>query len=144
VISLSDTPALAFLPVLKLVQNILYIFWQCTPIVYICDIWSILNTNISQKKNPLCKLFQYRNISKLPMKNERIWSYVKETTSHLQNKLTKNIHLGVVTSTRPPFSWKYKLNYPWISFTHVKYNYTHRFPTSPLSIFLYTLVNMLL
>ena len=27
-------------------------------------------------------------ISKLPMKNERIWSYVKETTSHLQNKLT--------------------------------------------------------
>jgi hypothetical protein len=31
------------------------------------------------------------------MKNERIWSYVKETTSHLQNKLTKNIHLGVAT-----------------------------------------------
>jgi hypothetical protein len=26
------------------------------------------------------------------MKNEWIWSYVKETTSHLQNKLTKNIH----------------------------------------------------
>jgi hypothetical protein len=39
-----------------------------------------------------------RYISKLPMmKNERIWSYVKETTFHLQNKLTKNIHLGVVT-----------------------------------------------
>jgi hypothetical protein len=54
---------------------------------------------------------EYRYISKLPMKNERIWSYVKETTSHLQNKLTKNIHLGVTTSTRPPFSWKYKLNY---------------------------------
>ena len=31
------------------------------------------------------------------MKNERIWSYVKETTSHLQNKLTKIIHLGVAT-----------------------------------------------
>ena len=31
------------------------------------------------------------------MKNERIWTYVKETTSHLQNKLTKNIHLGVAT-----------------------------------------------
>jgi hypothetical protein len=31
------------------------------------------------------------------MKNERIWSYVKETTSHLQNKLIKNIHLGVAT-----------------------------------------------
>ena len=46
---------------------------------------------------------EYRFISKLPMKNERIWSYVKETTSHLQNKLTKNIHLGVATSTRPPF-----------------------------------------
>jgi hypothetical protein len=45
-------------------------------------------------------------ISKLPMKNEWIWSYVKETTSHLQNKITKNIHLGVATSTRPPFSWK--------------------------------------
>jgi hypothetical protein len=27
---------------------------------------------------------EYRYISKLPMKNERIWSYVKETTSHLQ------------------------------------------------------------
>ena len=40
---------------------------------------------------------EYRYISKLPMKNERIWSYVKETTSHLQNKLTKNIHLGVAT-----------------------------------------------
>ena len=47
---------------------------------------------------------EYRYISKLPMKNERIWSYVKETTSHLQNKLTKNIHLGVAKSTRPPFS----------------------------------------
>ena len=40
---------------------------------------------------------EYRYISKLPMKNERIWSYVKATTSHLQNKLTKNIHLGVAT-----------------------------------------------
>ena len=29
---------------------------------------------------------EYRYISKLPMKNERIWSYVEETTSHLQNK----------------------------------------------------------
>jgi hypothetical protein len=36
---------------------------------------------------------EYRYISKLPMKNERIWSYVKETTSHLQNKLTKNMKL---------------------------------------------------
>jgi hypothetical protein len=34
---------------------------------------------------------EYRYISKLPMKNEQIWSYVKETTTHLQNKLTKNI-----------------------------------------------------
>ena len=32
---------------------------------------------------------EYRYITKLPMKNERIWSYGKETTSHLQNKLTK-------------------------------------------------------
>ena len=40
---------------------------------------------------------EYRYISKLPMKKERIWSNVKETTSHLQNKLTKNIHLGVAT-----------------------------------------------
>jgi hypothetical protein len=31
---------------------------------------------------------EYRYISKLPLKNERIWSYVKKTTSHLQNKLT--------------------------------------------------------
>ena len=28
-------------------------------------------------------------------KKNMIWSNVKETTSHLQNKLTKNIHLGV-------------------------------------------------
>jgi hypothetical protein len=40
---------------------------------------------------------EYRYISKLPMKKEQIWSYVKETTTHLQNKLTKNIHLGVAT-----------------------------------------------
>ena len=40
---------------------------------------------------------EYRYISKLPMKKERIWSNVKETTSHLQNKLIKNIHLGVAT-----------------------------------------------
>jgi hypothetical protein len=54
---------------------------------------------------------EYMYISKLHMKKERIWSNVKETTSHLQNKLTKNIHLGVATSTWPPFSWKYMLNY---------------------------------
>ena len=54
---------------------------------------------------------EYRYISKLPMKNERRWSYIKETTSHFQNKITKNIYLGFATSTRPPFSWKYKLNY---------------------------------
>ena len=47
---------------------------------------------------------EYRYISKLPMKKEQIWSNVKETTSHLQNKLTKNIHIGVATSARPPFS----------------------------------------
>ena len=29
----------------------------------------------------------------------------------LEYELTKNIHLGVATSTRRPFSWKYKLNY---------------------------------
>ena len=40
---------------------------------------------------------EYRYISKLPMKKEWIWSNVEETTSHLQNKLTKNIHLGVAT-----------------------------------------------
>jgi hypothetical protein len=38
---------------------------------------------------------EYMYISKLPMNKERIWTNVKETTSHLQNKLTKNIHLGV-------------------------------------------------
>jgi hypothetical protein len=54
------------------------------------------------RKSP--QTLEYRYISKLPMKNEWIWSYVRETTSHLQNKLTKNIHLGVATSTRPPFS----------------------------------------
>ena len=43
------------------------------------------------------QILEYRYFSKLPMKNEQIWSYVKETTSHLQNKLTKNIHLEVAT-----------------------------------------------
>ena len=40
-----------------------------------------------------------RPISRRVYKNERIWSYVKETTSHLQNKLTKHIHLGVATKS---------------------------------------------
>jgi transcriptional antiterminator Rof (Rho-off) len=39
---------------------------------------------------------EYRYISKLPMKNERIWSYVKETTSHLQNK-QRGVSLSEVT-----------------------------------------------
>ena len=40
---------------------------------------------------------EYRYIGKLPMKKQRIRSNVKETTSHLQNKLTKNIHVGLAT-----------------------------------------------
>jgi hypothetical protein len=52
---------------------------------------------------------EYRYISKLPMKNEQIWSDVKETTSHLQNKLTKNIHLGVATRTRPKFEFDHQI-----------------------------------
>jgi hypothetical protein len=51
---------------------------------------------------------EYRYISKLPMKNERIWNYVKETTSHLQNKLTKNIHLGV--ATRSSTKWDFVIH----------------------------------
>ena len=38
------------------------------------------------------------------MKKERIWSYIKETTPHLRNKPTKNIHLGV--ATRSSTKWK--------------------------------------
>jgi uncharacterized protein with NRDE domain len=57
----------------------------------------------SPARTPQQRPAEYRYISKLPMNNEWIWSYVKETTSHLQNKLTKNIHLGIATSTRPPF-----------------------------------------
>ena len=38
------------------------------------------------------------------MKKERIWGYVKETTPHLCNKPTKNIHLGV--ATRSSTKWK--------------------------------------
>jgi hypothetical protein len=72
------------------------------------------------------KTWEYRYISKLPMKNERIWSYVNETTSHLQNKLTKNIHLGVTTSTRPPFSWKYKFELsPLLNFRQQRYSFMH-------------------
>jgi hypothetical protein len=40
---------------------------------------------------------EYMYISKLPMKKELIWSNVKETTAHLQNQLTKNIHSEVAT-----------------------------------------------
>ena len=35
---------------------------------------------------------EYRYISKLPMTNERIWSYVKETTSHLQEHTSRGRH----------------------------------------------------
>ena len=79
--------------------------------VYELELWvtSLSDTPCLQYYD--VQTLEYRYISKLPMKNERTWSYVKETTSHLQNKLTKNIHLGIATSTRPPFSWKYKLNY---------------------------------
>ena len=38
------------------------------------------------------------------MKKERIWSYVKGDNTHLRNKLTKNIHLGV--ATRSSTKWK--------------------------------------
>jgi hypothetical protein len=50
---------------------------------------------------------EYRYISKLPMKTERIWSYGKETTSHLQNKLTKNIPAG----TQRCFNVVFRLNF---------------------------------
>ena len=98
-----------------------YVFRQCT---YICIVYlyaktKYTNVNINfQEKLELwvtspsdtprlqyydVQTLEYRYISKLPMKNEWIWSYVNETTSHLQNKLTKNIHLGVATNTWPPF-----------------------------------------
>jgi hypothetical protein len=34
---------------------------------------------------------EYRYISKLPMKNERIWSYVKETTSDNMSSVSQNV-----------------------------------------------------
>ena len=80
-------------------------------IQYKLELWVTSRSDTPRLQYYDVQTLEYRYISKLPMKNERIWSYVKETTSHLQNKLTKNIHLGVATSTRPPFSWKYKLNY---------------------------------
>jgi hypothetical protein len=86
--------------------------------MYMCTIKPTRTVSDLTEWYPLLELqyydvqtLEYRYISKLPMKNEQIWSYVKETTSNLQNKLTKNIQLGVATSIRPPFSWKYKLNY---------------------------------
>ena len=56
---------------------------------------------------------EHRYISKLPMKNERIWSYVKETTSHLQNKLTKNIHLRVATRSSTKWDCLKPIRYTW-------------------------------
>jgi hypothetical protein len=84
------------------------IWWNFTKL----ELWVTSLSDTPRLQYYDVQTLEYRYISKLRMKNERIWSYVKETTSHLQNKLTKNIHLGVATSTQPPFSLKYKMNYP--------------------------------
>ena len=65
---------------------------------------------------------EYRYISKLPMKKERIWSNVKETTSHLQNKLFKNIHLGVATKSST--KWDYLKPIPFHQYTWGLQRYT--------------------
>jgi hypothetical protein len=59
------------------------------------ELWVTSMTDTPRLQYYDVQTLEYRYISKLPMKNE----------------LTKNIHLGFATSTRPPFSWKYKLNY---------------------------------
>ena len=61
------------------------------------ELWVISMSDTPRLQYYDVQTLEYRYISKLPMKNERIWSYVKETTSQLQNKLTKNIHLEVAT-----------------------------------------------
>ena len=76
--------------------------------MYKLDLWVTSLSDTPHLQFYDVQTLEYRYISKLPMKKEWIWSNVKETTSHLQNKLTKNIYLGVATST---FSWKYQLNY---------------------------------
>ena len=63
------------------------------------ELWVTWLSDTSRLQYYDVQTLEYRYISKIPMKNERVWSYVKETTSHLQNKLTKNIHLGVATGS---------------------------------------------
>ena len=41
---------------------------------------------------------EYRYISKLPMKNERIWSYVKETLNYLPFQILDSNHIPSSTS----------------------------------------------
>jgi hypothetical protein len=53
------------------------------------ELWVISLSDTSHLQYYDVQTLEYRYISKLPMKIERIWSYVKETTSHLQNKLVK-------------------------------------------------------
>jgi hypothetical protein len=50
------------------------------------ELWVTLLSDTPRLQYYDVQTLEYRYISKLPMKNERIWSYVKETTSHLQNK----------------------------------------------------------
>ena len=61
------------------------------------ELWVTSPSDIPRLQYYEVQTLEYRYISKLPMKKERIWSNAKVTTSHLQNKLTKNIHLGVTT-----------------------------------------------
>jgi mitochondrial fission protein ELM1 len=53
------------------------------------ELWVISLSHTTHLQYYDVQTLEYRYISKLPMKNEWIWSYVKETTSHLQNKLTQ-------------------------------------------------------
>jgi hypothetical protein len=47
---------------------------------------------------PDVQTLEYRYISKLPMKNERIWSYVKETLNYLPFQILESNHISSCTS----------------------------------------------
>jgi hypothetical protein len=59
------------------------IWWNFTKL----ELWVTSLSDTPRLQYYDVQTLEYRYISKLPVKNERIWSYVKETTSHLQNKL---------------------------------------------------------
>ena len=87
---------------------VMFIFFFCWHKIFFVihtpyQSWKMKKTRTVSDLTEWYPRLQYYDVQtleyRLPMKKERIWSNVKGTTSHLQNKLTKNIHLGVATKS---------------------------------------------